>query len=302
MTRSAIPPFTTPPAALASLYTGSWTDVENLGQISLGNGFTLRYLQEGAGPPLVLMHTARSQLDYFQRLIPLLRDCYTVYAVDLPGHGWSTIRCDAVYSEPLFRAAIKAFVQALDLVGVTLVGDSIGAVLSLTVAAELPERVRRAVPVNLFDYPGGVQRANAIARAVVGAYQLPGIGYLFSNMENRSILRAILGGGFVDRTRLPGQLLHEFRRVGRRPGYPQMARSLFLAMPSFIAARSQYPGARLPVTMVYGAADWSSPPERAGNHRLVPGAEMITLEDTSHFASLERPEAVARIILNDSFR
>jgi pimeloyl-ACP methyl ester carboxylesterase len=73
-------------------------------------------------------------------------------------------------------------------------------------------------------------------------------------------------------------------------------------MSSFIAARSQYPSVRPPVTLVYGAADWSSPTERAGNHRLVPGAEMITLDDTGHFASLERPEAVARIILNDPLR
>ncbi len=47
----------------------------------------LRYFTAGTGPALVLLHTVRTQLDYFQRVIPQLWDSFTVYAVDLPGHG-----------------------------------------------------------------------------------------------------------------------------------------------------------------------------------------------------------------------
>jgi len=36
------------------------------------------------------MHTIRTQLDYFQEVIPELAKLYTVYAVDLPGHGRSS--------------------------------------------------------------------------------------------------------------------------------------------------------------------------------------------------------------------
>jgi hypothetical protein len=36
------------------------------------DGSRLRYYTAGTGPPLVLMHTVRTQLDYFQRVIPLL--------------------------------------------------------------------------------------------------------------------------------------------------------------------------------------------------------------------------------------
>jgi|SRR5690242_21678817 pimeloyl-ACP methyl ester carboxylesterase len=49
------------------------------------DGSRLRYYTAGTGPPLVLMHTVRTQLDYFQRVIPLLWDHYTVHALDLPG-------------------------------------------------------------------------------------------------------------------------------------------------------------------------------------------------------------------------
>ncbi len=40
------------------------------------------------------------------------------------------------------RAAVKKFIAQLDLRGVTLLGESMGAVLALATAADMPERVR----------------------------------------------------------------------------------------------------------------------------------------------------------------
>lgn len=283
-----------------TLYSAHWTDTKTIRQQILPDGTCIRYFRDGSGPPLVLMHTARTQLDYFQRLIPLLRDHFTIYAVDLPGHGWSTIRPGKRYVEPYLRAAMRGFIETLALDDVTLAGESIGGVLSLTLAGEMPEKVRRVVAINPFDYQGGVRRANAIAWAVIGAYHVPGLGTIVSNLENLPILRAILAGGFADQSRLPVELVREFRRVGRRPGYPAMARSLFSAMPSFVAARAHYPVDGPRVTLVYGDKDWSRPEERADNHRIIPDSRMITLEATGHFASLERPGSVANAILSQA--
>jgi hypothetical protein len=63
-------------------YTTTW----NRGQgetrfFTRRDGSRLRYYTAGTGPPLVLMHTVRTQLDYFQRVIPLVWDRYTVYAL-----------------------------------------------------------------------------------------------------------------------------------------------------------------------------------------------------------------------------
>src|SRR5919106_5589380 len=54
-------------------------------------GVRLRYIAAGSGPALVLLHTMRTQLDLFQRVIPALAARYRVYALDLPGHGHSDI-------------------------------------------------------------------------------------------------------------------------------------------------------------------------------------------------------------------
>jgi hypothetical protein len=62
----------------------------------------------------------------------------------------------------------------LDLHDVTLVGESLRAVLALTTAADLPERVRRVVAVNAYDYRDGTARSSALARVVIGGIIAPG--------------------------------------------------------------------------------------------------------------------------------
>ena len=76
-----------------------------------------------------------TQLEYFRALAPLLAEKFAVYAVDLPGHGHSPIDRTAQYDEPHMRKGIVGFLEALDLRDVTIVGESIGAVLALTAAA-----------------------------------------------------------------------------------------------------------------------------------------------------------------------
>ena len=70
-------------------------------EIRLNDRVSLRYQKSGSGAPLVLMHTIRTQLEYFRELVPQLVPHFTVYAVDLPGHGRSSIDRSAAYDEPL---------------------------------------------------------------------------------------------------------------------------------------------------------------------------------------------------------
>src|SRR5256885_13061859 len=88
---------------------------------------TLRYLKTGSGPPLVLLHTVRTQAEHFGRLVPLVSDRYTTYALDLPGMGYSAIVPGASYTEPAMRHGVKRLLTRLDLRDVTLVGESMGA-------------------------------------------------------------------------------------------------------------------------------------------------------------------------------
>jgi len=82
--------------------------------MQLEDGLTLRYVRTGNGPPLVLLHTIRTQLDYYEKLVPLLSNHYQVIVLDMPGHGQSSIT-EVAYTEAYFRRATREFITKLNL-------------------------------------------------------------------------------------------------------------------------------------------------------------------------------------------
>jgi pimeloyl-ACP methyl ester carboxylesterase len=257
---------------------------------------SLRYLKAGAGAPLVLLHTVRTQAEHFRSLIPLISDQYTVYALDLPGMGYSEIVPGASYEEPAMRAGVERLLTELDLYDVTLVGESMGAVFALTAAADLPERVRRVVAVNTYDFRGGIARSSLLARVVIAGVLAPGVGPKVAGVEPKAALRRILQGGLGDKTALREDYVDELLQVGSRPGYPTVARAVYQNLPSLIAARSRYPEVKAPIHLVYGEKDWSRRSDREANKRLLPGADFTQVPGAGHFIALERPDVLANLL------
>lgn len=269
--------------------------------LKLSDTLSVRLQKTGSGPPLLLIHTIRTQLEYFRSLAPLLAGSHTVYAIDLPGHGHSPIDPGASFDEPYFRRAVIRFIEQLDLSDVTIVGESIGGALALTVAASLPQRVKRVYAINPYDYEtrygDGIRRGNWLANFIIGSLQIPLLGAVNASLENKLILGKIMGGGYHDRRKLPADLLAEFDDVARRPGYKRTARKVLAGWRSWSRARDYYRQISAPVTLIYGDSDWSRPDERERTRSLIPAAQMVTLKNTGHFAAVENPSELARVIL-----
>jgi pimeloyl-ACP methyl ester carboxylesterase len=285
-------PTETPDQAYTKTWTGGRGEVEFLRR---SDGSRLRYLKTGTGPPLVLLHTVRTQLDYFQRVIPALADEFTVYAVDLPGMGWSDIANGARYDAPELLSAVVEFVRALDLRAVTLAGESMGAAIALSASIDLADNVRNVIAFNPYDYPGGLERGNWFARVIGTGARLPGSGPIFTQLENRLILEGVLRGGFADHHALPRDFVRELRRSGRRRGYPRVNRAIMRSLNGFIKARARYPEVGVPATLVYSEHDWSRPAEREQVARLL-NVTPVTVPGAGHFSALEHPAEMLRII------
>lgn len=269
--------------------------------LAISDSLSLRYEKTGNGSPLVLVHTIRTQLEYFRNLAPILARSHTVYAIDLPGHGHSPIDPSARFDEPYFRQAIIGFIEKLDLSEVTLVGESIGGALALTVAAAVPQRIKRIVAINPYDYDtrygDGIRRGNWFANLIIGSLQVPLLGAFNAWVENKLVLGMIMRGGFHDPRKLPADLLAEYARVASRPGYKRAARKVLAGWRSWSKARDQYRAISAPVTLVYGDSDWSRPAERERTRSLLSNVPMFTLKDTGHFSAVENPSELARVVL-----
>lgn len=261
-------------------------------RIALSGGVTLRFERSGSGRPLLLLHTLRTQLEYFDRLVPLLSG-YEVFVIDLPGHGQSSTP-KVEYAEPLFRRAIVELIEGLGLRDVTLVGESIGGVLAITVAVDAPEAIAHVVAINPYDYGerfgGGIRRSrNAWPIALFSIFGA-------HTIEPRFLLASVLEGGFVDASRLPSELVDTLDRSGRRDGSRRAECSVYSNWRSWLDARTRYPELTTPRTLVYSSADWSLPQERDADAAALKVPNAIVVPNAGHFVSLEAPEDVAKII------
>jgi len=107
-------------------------------------GGRLNVLDEGAGPPLVLVHAAIADLRSWDALVPhLVTAGYRVVRYDLRGFGASTTD-DVEFSS---RADALAVLDALGLERAVLVGNSAGGRIVLDTAIESPGRVVALVTV-----------------------------------------------------------------------------------------------------------------------------------------------------------
>jgi pimeloyl-ACP methyl ester carboxylesterase len=256
------------------------------------DGAQVRYIQAGQGPSLVLLHTLRTQLDLFEKVVPDLAQTFTVYALDYPGHGYSTIP-KARYDAAFFAHAIEGFLDALDLQEVTLCGVSIGGAIALILAGRHHPRVARVVAINPYDYARGrgMARSSWLAWMTVVTTDVPVLGETIMRLRTFPIIRAVLQGGVATPKGVPPALLKEMYLVGNRPGHYRAFISLLRHAASWEAATVTYGQITVPVRLIWGEQDWSTPSEREHDGSLLPGAQMVTVERGGHFLPLDRPDA-----------
>src|SRR5213594_896505 len=168
------------------------------------NGTKLRYIASGQGPALVLLHTLRTQVDMFQKVLPDLAKRFRIYALDYPGHGYSDIP-EATYSSEFFVTRVAQFLDQLDIRDAVIVGESIGGSIALLLAARHNPRVRAVVAINPYDYDGGrgIRRSSLLANILFGLNNVPVLGATVTRLRLYPIVKHVLEGGVYRKARCP---------------------------------------------------------------------------------------------------
>ena len=277
--------------------------MSNSEKFFLEDGSYIRYKKSGSGRPLVLLHTIRNRLEYFDRVTPFLTKFYTVYAIDLPGFGDSPVNKEVNYDQEYMAKAVADFVVNQKLSKLTLVGESIGGVLCATVTSMLPKKVERIFVFNPYDYDTffgeGVRRANQFARFIIWSMSLPVIGSFFTALENKLVLWLIFRGGVHDKTAITYRYVSLLSTSTRKRSNVYHTRNVFSNFQSWTESKKHYAKLRVPITLVYGEYDWSSSRERSESRALLNPQNYVELEDTGHFSFLEAPKKAASIIKSE---
>jgi len=261
-------------------------------------GIRVRCIKAGVGPNLVLLHTLRTQLDMFEKIIPGLEKHFTVHAFDYPGHGWSDIPKAAYAPEDFYQWTV-AYLDKLDIARAAVVGVSIGGTLSLMLAARQNPRVTRIIAVNPYDYwpAGGIRKSSLAARLVFTPSEVPVLGATIMRLRNRYVSDRIFEGGLASPEALPKELAEELYKVGARPGHYRGFLSLLAHERLWPKARNEYASIKVPVLLVYGEHDWAPLVERERTRLLIPSVATEIVGNGSHFLSLDRPRELQNLIV-----
>jgi pimeloyl-ACP methyl ester carboxylesterase len=261
------------------------------------DGNRIRYIRTGSGPNLVLLHTLRTQLDIFEKLVPLVEKSFTVYALDYPGHGFSAIP-QADYRPELFVETVEGFLNELDLSDVTFAGISIGGVIPLIIAAKKNKRIRKVIAINPYDYGRGtgLARANAVAGLIFTLARVPVLGRWSCGSATWPWRTASCWAVLPIPT--PSRL--GSTRLPMPRGYGPVTMTPFLNLirhaHHWDEARQRYGKIDVPVLVGYGEQDWSRAEERQRTVRSIPGATVEVVPDGGHFLSLDQPKRLAEIV------
>jgi pimeloyl-ACP methyl ester carboxylesterase len=137
-------------------------------QITVPQG-TLRYVDQGSGPPVVFVHGLFVDHELWLPVIEKLSRTHRCIAPDLPlGSHTLPMHRDADLSPAGMARLVADFLAALDLKDVTLVGNDSGGAISQLTVADHPARISRLVLTNCdalevfppkgFEYMGWLPR------------------------------------------------------------------------------------------------------------------------------------------------
>jgi pimeloyl-ACP methyl ester carboxylesterase len=259
---------------------------------------------QASGTADVYLHGAAGTWTSFRALLSgaLVNDRVLI---DLPGWGESTTgaRLEQFGIEAMARA-ITGVLNSLGYRRWNLVGHSMGGFLALHLAAAQPERTASVATISattfgvsaaasrplrsLFTFPAFVGMLLAMrTMAALG----PAGSALVRAIGTTPLMGPLMTPFFAEPAAIPTAVIRGLSYDTRPASFSAAARAV--AQYDF----GQWRGIRCPALALRGERDVFTPPsDLARLAEIVPHLRMVTIPQCGHFANIERPEQVQRLL------
>ncbi|MEW5742869.1 MAG: alpha/beta hydrolase [Myxococcota bacterium] len=261
---------------------------------------SLSYVEKGLGPTLLLVHGLMTSAYSWRYVISPLAQQYRVIAIDLPGAGKSAAPEELDSTPQGLARVLEGFCDALGLDRPYVVGNSMGGYVTLWWALLHPGRIDRLL---ITHAPGMPQARLAALHAVLSLsasktlfrwytrdheqFALDNVHYRDESLKSREETREYARWTADDSAR------ELFRKNLRDTMNPAVMRALPAAV-----VRAREAKALPPMRLLWSTWDPLVPPSFGPRYQaLLPEAELVWLENTSHFMHVDTPEPVVREVL-----
>jgi len=239
---------------------------------------------------MLLLHGFDSSVLEYRRLLPLLRDRFQIWALDLLGFGFTERLPGLRFDAAAIQAHLDAFWQSQIDEPVVLVGASMGGAAAIRFALARPESVRALVLID----SAGIAPGPAIAKLL-----LPPLDYLAAEFLRRPRVReGICKAAYCDK-----RLVTEDTKLCAAlhlalPGWHR-ALSSFAKSGGFPSIAPQLGQLATPALILWGDSDRILGTKDAEVFASgIPGSKLVWVERSGHVPHVEAAATVANEILS----
>ncbi len=161
------------------------------GRLTNVDGVDLHYLEDGAGPPALLIHGLGGNTFSFRETIPALAPRFRTVAVDLPGSGYSDRTPEHDYSLDGHARLLARFMDQQGLKPALVLGHSMGGGVAMRLAALYPDYVDRLLLVASMR-PNDLRRGGPLRHLLRPFFPLLGVAQAVVGPVSRTMMRRMV--------------------------------------------------------------------------------------------------------------
>lgn len=236
-----------------------------------------KFVEEGEGEPLVLLHGLFGALSNFKDLVEHFRSEYKVIVPLLPLFDLDILHT----SVGGLAKHVHKFLEAKDLTGVHLLGNSLGGHVALVHTLKHPERIK-----------------SLILTGSSGLFE-NGMGDTYPKRGDYEYIRKKTELTFYDPAMATEELVNEVFEITRNR--LKVIKIIALAKSAIRSnLGEELAGIKQPTLLVWGANDTITPPFVAREfNKLIPNSELHFIDRCGHAPMMEQPPAFN--VLLDNF-
>lgn len=264
------------------------------------DSLNIRYLVAGTGPTIILVHGLGEFLESWLSNIAKLSEYFTVYAIDLPGHGLSeeSNNNHSISSNAKF---IIKFMSTMRISHASLLGHSMGGPICLRLAVDFPRKVDKLVLVDSGGFHDKVSMSYRLAT-------IPFIGKMLLGsplLINKVTIRLGMGRQFHNPEAVPVEWIDAANKHLKRPNRNEMMLNI---IKNYTGIGSIHPEVRItdklskvkqPTLIIHGMQDKVIPVKHIYNaHNLIPRAKLEIFDQCGHNPQIEKAPEFNETVLS----
>ncbi len=238
------------------------------------DGLSIRYQSAGSGVPILLLHGWGASMETFEPLFQALSHGFRAIALDLPGHGQSSLPPEPWHVSNYLDLVLK-FMDATGLDRPHIVAHSFGGRITIKLASSHPHRAGKL----LFTASAGVptrQRLRTRVRKLLGATA--------GNLQRAARTRFPASEPLIRRINarlLPKLASRDYLQAG--PLRETLINVVSEDLTSYLSSIQS------PALLLWGDQDRETPLSSGETMAsLIPNAELIVLPGAGHFPFLDQ--------------